>query len=616
MLAMKFEETIFQSAKSFDDYKKTIQKRLTKLKKHYAKMQQQQQLQQQQGAGNAPSDDLLREREILLERELRDTYGSRILYIVKHADLAVELTREKHGDGRADILKQHAISAKNWAERLGLLPSTAFSEGGDGHAADAAATTTRRMDMATLTKLKGQLESRVETIRSHIVKLADPDLFLEESLRKLDEEILLSQPFVSRMLRSSLLRYDPDLRRRQPQPSQQQSTPSSVFTVDQMKKQLERTNAPVPIPRRNHRDDDRIRAAVVRIDKVRAAVQVLATYMAMSVEEKTADSSFRGCLNHCHKVVMECCDALEEEYEELVREAEGGIGEDGEGEEEGPNGSGSAKRAVLLEDAWNRALTLKEDEEEAVGHEQVALMEEVEAEGKEPDAKRVKLENRAPKRPVVIKTRILLTPGRHIFPTLIPQLRRKKAILVRNGTVAYVKLEFGTAFEMTIYFMPLLVTIRAMAMKSFQEEEGKEQKYLPTVSLAGCLRWPSSYQGLGLAPSSDISTSSATPNTQNGINNGNNKNILSGSGGKQQQHGNLSVLGATGPAVGHIVAKKLEYASARATHVLRRCFADAISGKGALAKTEYEIELLETGALIRFLQIARNTYNPGWVDID
>mmetsp|Transcript_4654 Transcript_4654/g.10247 ORF Transcript_4654/g.10247 Transcript_4654/m.10247 type:complete len:172 (+) Transcript_4654:1-516(+) len=171
---------------------------------------------------------------------------------------------------------------------------------------------------------------------------------------------------------------------------------------------------------------------------------------------------------------------------------------------------------------------------------------------------------------------------------------------------------------MTIYFAPLLVTIRAMAMKSLYKEKEKKKRYLPTVSLAGCLRWPSSYQGLGLAPSSDMPSSAATANAHTAINNGNNKNILSGSGsgGKQQQHGNLAVLGATGPAVGHIVAKKLEYASARATHVLRRCFADALSGKGALAKTEYEIELLETGALIRFLQIARNTYNPGWVDVD
>jgi hypothetical protein len=70
--------------------------------------------------------------------------------------------------------------------------------------------------------------------------------------------------------------------------------------------------------------------------------------------------------------------------------------------------------------------------------------------------------------------------------------------------------------------------------------------------------------------------------------------------------------------LGPIAAKQLEYASCQATYVLRRCFTETTKGKYALAtkKTENEIELLEAGAFIRFLRIARATYSPDLVDVD
>ena len=74
MLAMRFEESIFKAASSLDDYRKTMQKRLKKLQKHYAK--------EQKGGKKVESTenaDLNR----LFESELRDKYGAKMLYIAK-----------------------------------------------------------------------------------------------------------------------------------------------------------------------------------------------------------------------------------------------------------------------------------------------------------------------------------------------------------------------------------------------------------------------------------------------------------------------------------------------------------------------------------------------------
>ena len=100
-----------------EDYCKTIQKRLKKLPKYYAK-------QQKSGGGEkkagAENDDLTREKELLLESDLRDKYGTSLIYIAKHADAAVNLTRQKHGDHKADVLWQHANNARQWAVYLGI----------------------------------------------------------------------------------------------------------------------------------------------------------------------------------------------------------------------------------------------------------------------------------------------------------------------------------------------------------------------------------------------------------------------------------------------------------------------------------------------------------------
>eukprot|EP00956_Cyclotella_meneghiniana_P019624 scaffold33843_cov66-Cyclotella_meneghiniana.AAC.2 len=81
MLAMRFEESIFKAASSLDDYKKTIEKRLKKLRKHYSK-------QQESSKGSVVDNaDLTREKERLLENELIETFGAKIMYIVEKSDI-------------------------------------------------------------------------------------------------------------------------------------------------------------------------------------------------------------------------------------------------------------------------------------------------------------------------------------------------------------------------------------------------------------------------------------------------------------------------------------------------------------------------------------------------
>ena len=374
-----------------------------------------------------------------------------------------------------------------------------------------------------------------DNIRSHIVKVADPDLFLEEALIKLDDFLLKDK--VAEVFRLAL-KADPDC---------------AEFSVEQMKQLVERMNALVPIPRRNQ-EGDILLAAMARMEKVRAASQALYTYMGLPLAGKTG---FRGTMEKCFSVVLECLNDLEGDYNNLVKEVDG-VDADG-------------NRIILLEDSWNNPMQLTELESE----ETFAIEDTI---GVEPDTKRRKTDSaNNGKAPAVIRSRFLLTSGRKPFSTLLPALKRKRATLLRNRSANFVRLEFGNAFEMSIYFEPLMVEIRAKDHSRDEEFSG------------GGLCWPSLYQGL--------CPSEKDP--------------------RDAEESSLTVLGVTGSyeSLGPVITKKLEYASARATYVLRRCFAEAM-GKSALPKSDYEIEILEAGAFIKFLRIARTTYSPGWVDDD
>ena len=462
------------------------------------------------------NDDLTRENEILLENEIRENFGAKIIYIVKNSDLAVKVMKERGFDKKkADLLASHSVKVKEWAAVLGLLPNTPKM----------------KRDLAYLTKINAQLEKYIDSIRDHVTKITHPDLFIVDAFAKLDEQ-LFKYKTVSDVLRKALQEEDPD----HPQ-----------FNPDELKRLVDKMSAPLPIQRKNEEGGD-IKVALAKIERFRAATAAFYTFWGLSFEDKTA---FPGCSKKCLEVALNCLSELEKDYDLLVKDLD----------DTDENG----KRIIQLEDAWNHTMQFAESDNDAS------------LDIDEPDAKRQKIEET--KHPSVIRSRVLLTPGRTVISSILPVLKRKRATLVKNKTAPHVVLEFGKAFEMKIYFVPLLVTVRAI----------DESSKIDQIGLCGGagLRWPSLHQGLH-----------AAYNRENAK--------------------NLTVLGVTGShaSLGPIVAKKLQYASSQATWVLRRCFAETVGGKGAMAKTDFEVEILEVGALVKFLQIARSTYIPDWKDDD
>jgi hypothetical protein len=170
-----------------------------------------------------------------------------------------------------------------------------------------------------------------------------------------------------------------------------------------------------------------------------------------------------------------------------------------------------------------------------------------------------------PKKRPAIKSRILLTKNRKTPSNLLPALLRKRATLVRpapHGEGSHLILEFGTAFVMTIYLVPLVVTIRAYS-KHHQE----------TIE----------------ARAAGLTCASYTPIAE---------------GLRQMESLHIWGLEGTFDSIGHVIEARLEDASSQATACLRRLF--AMAGK--------DIEILEATALLKFLQTARQTFIPDWQD--
>jgi hypothetical protein len=149
-------------------------------------------------------------------------------------------------------------------------------------------------------------------------------------------------------------------------------------------------------------------------------------------------------------------------------------------------------------------------------------------------------------------------------------------------------LEFGTAFTMTVYLVPLLVTFRA--------QKRSQTDPRPTTSDVDGY-------GEGCATMKPLCYGFEDENYQG-----------SGDGGRGS--GSLQVWGVRGPVekLGRVVEERLRDAGAHATAVLRGCFAASRSMDAA--SSDFEVEVLEATALLEFLQAARTTYEPDWQDDD
>lgn len=403
------------------------------------------------------------------------------------------------------LIPGHPSVAMGWASDLGLMPNTQPN-----------------YDMKDdyLQKLQQHLERRIENIRSHVVKLADPDLFLQETLQKAEDDI---GSRASRLLAANTQRRFEQL----------QGQPSGSFDpAAVLKESLEKAQASVPPPTRSQRNDEQ--AALLHLNKLRASATAVLAFMAVSDKTTTP----RQILVKAHSVATEGLEFVGEAMKNRRKEFK--------------------EPELSLEDAW------------------VKVMDGPSAPAAPPHTEnfvdQAATQVLVSKRPA-IRSRVLLTAGRKTPSSLVPALKRKRATLVRpppNGEGTHLVLEFGKAFVLTIYFCPLLVTIRAYSKNHQESIEAR---------------------------ASGLTCASYTPIDE---------------GLREMEE--LKIWGIKGnyETLGHVVEARLEDSSAQATTILRKLFSNADKEKAP----EFEVEIREANALLEFLQNARKTYIPGWQDDD
>ena len=493
-LAMQFEDAVYKSATSLADYRKRLTKRLKKLQKNY-----------QPTAATPPSgstDSSTNQQQVL--NELRQTYGESLLYILKHASKAIEEMRIKHGDDKANQLQQHTNGVKMWAADLGLLVDDDDKK---------PAMTAERLE-----RLKTHLQRRTENIRQHVVKFAQADEFMAETLNKLQEEFQ-QKPRASKILAEcTRRRYDHIMTRSHNNNDREKNKldPQKLLSDS-----LAAMHAPVPVVR----DDSQ--QALQQLNRMRAASSVLLAYMAVPDKATVPKQALMQAHRQVTKEGLGIVQQVMQKHRESIQEP-----------------------AVTLEDAWMKPLVLPDDEVDKT------------TDSPSPSKKRPRLST-------AVRSRVLLTARRKTPSNLLPALKRKRARLVRAGNNgSHLLLKFGEAFVMTIYLVPLLVTIRAAS----NEKDADDQEDTPHND---CATWTPLHHGL--------------------------------------TDRDLTLWGATGKyeTLGYLVQERLRDASAHATAVLRKCFV-----KAALATTDFETEILEATSLLEFLQLARTTYMPDWQDDD
>jgi len=312
MLAMRFEQLIFDKADNIDDYLKKINQRLKRLKKNYKPGEE--------------SADVLAERskakEEQLEVDMRRKHGAALKYIVLSSDKSMEIMKDKHGEERALLFKQHLDSAEQWAVEIGVI------EEGSGPGK-------RRKriprEPGYLEKLNEMFQQkRVENIRSHVLKLVDPDVFLGESLTKVEDEILeddmkLQGTRLSHVTRTALAN----------------AGVSYPTDLESMKKLIDQLATPVPAPRQGQAKDI-MESSVAYMERIRSCSQLLLGFMALCPTDR---AQLKGALRKIHNSAVEGIEHLQTFYVES---------------------STLRHDTVQLEDAWTKPLHFQSMEQHLV----------------------------------------------------------------------------------------------------------------------------------------------------------------------------------------------------------------------------------------------------------
>ena len=442
--------------------------------------------------------------------------------------------------------------------------------------------------------------------------------------------------------------------------SNEENTTENGSIVKKIQNHLDKLRSVVTIPRSKQDEKD---ACIVYLDKVRVACEIFLLYLILNDNDDNsknhdADTSttngegapnqnsrllLKGCIEKAYNGVLDSFQHLADMYEEeeLRRPITPAQGQQinatkGREEESDEEDSSTEKRLkqkqrqpiVLLQDAWNKVMEYDKDmfsstsnnnnngdEEEEYDDDLIAAPGAHDSNNKR---RLINSPNRSMKKrqktfPQVIRSKVLLTAGRNTPSHLIIALQSKGAILSKplttsTTTASTLKMQFGDAFEMEIYVSPLLVTIRASQKQQQQQtskatdNRKKNSMFHDAIVNGGLPTWKSPYIGLD-------------------HDSGDYPNRFSNNSVRQQQSSNnnqktqkaLRISGRTGTMekIGPTIVKQLEYASAQATRVLRRCFADIChKAYNSESSSEYEVEVLESSALLKFVTIATNTWTP------
>ena len=520
MLAMRFEQLIFEKADTMEDYLKKIQQRLKRLKKNYKP--------EEQTNNNNNNNNNTKDEQ--LELELRRNYGAKLQFILQNSEKAIEAMKEKHGEERASLLQQHLDNAEQWAVDIGVIPEEEEEEKDEGtpkKKKKRKRVTTTTKEISYLQTLKDMLAEKrvVENIRSHVLKLVDPDLFLLESLEKLEDETTLEENPLLR-LREKLALVVSSQKRWMAEGMSYY--PSDMETTRAM---LDTLSVPVPPPRQGQTQDIQ-ESSLAYVERIGICSQLLIAYMmALPQQPSNERAQLKGALPKIQKYAMDGMEHLGTYYV--------------------PKTLLGKEKTILLQDAWTKRMEFHPTTTTTVVSTTMEQQEDNTCTEKQKVSSMTFVG-------LPFKSKVLLTPGRKIPSNFLLALESKNAKLIRpscSNQGAQLLLCFGNAFTLTIFFQPLTVLIRARSSSSSSESDNTnnphDSDFKTNVIYGGFPIWTST--GFGVEAKSNASV---------------------------------------------FVAQKLEFASARATNILRHVFADIVGKTYETAKTEFEIEISVSSPLL------------------
>jgi hypothetical protein len=571
MLASKFENQMFATAADFNDYRKKIAKRLKKIQKSY-------------NATTAASGEVLLEQQkdevMQLQRRLKSLYGEKLEFIVKYGRFTVKEFRDKFGEQKSKNLMDHVDQAITWAAEIGAVPESKAILASTG----LCVRIPRRSPPETLSylgKVEIELGKRVDNIRGYCVKLAKPELFFAERMDEMEQKVLLNfDSSACRMymesMRQALMISEgiaTAVGTRDVNDLLKPSGDNVDVDLSNLKEMLENMRSVIPYPRSKEEEKE---AMLAHLNRIRVASKYLIDYSTYSPQQQTTKLQLAGSFKKVHDLVHDSIMFLKESFRE----------------ERGDKGNST----VILEDIWNKILDYDGALNKSCAADAADAKDSIITTDHVTSDKAKSLNSK----PLVIRSRVLFTKR---FPpkNLLDAMRRKYNVIVcGEGQSTYLKVVYGDTFEMSMFFSPLLVRIRALPGQR-EDKSYKKSNFRKDIVDCNTDSW--------VDPTIGIKRTSLMPtlNPQQKQHVGKKRNA---NGDIKSEH-MVSIMGVSANinSMIPIIAKKLDYASAHATRCLRRCFAEHT----LTSKSDFEMEISEGNAVLKFLQLARKTYQ---VDLD